>query len=175
MRFSTSLLLSLSTLLVAAVAQTNTTNSTNSILCLSFPRTILPRNGNLTIEPESITSLSQALSDNSFNPALPSDGINLSPGRASRVGWGNKDKGFQVCVQNFYFFKTLTVPLKELSEVVTLMKDTCCTAEPVSDQVLVGRRGKCQDSKVVMQLDDGSSVKVVAQDYGDNCCGMFGC
>lgn len=173
MQFSTLLLLSLSTLALAVVDQSNAGNS--SVLCLPFPRSILPRNGNQTIEPELITSLSQALSDNSFNPALPSDGIKLSPGRASRVGWGNKDQGFQVCVQNFYFFTTLTVPLKQLSDAVALMRDTCCTAEPVSDQVTIGRRGKCQDSKVVMKLADGNDVKVVAQDYGDNCCGMFVC
>lgn len=172
MHFSTSLLLSLSTLLVAAVAQTNTTS--HGVYCLQFPPAAIPRGGNATLAPEAITDLSEALANNSFTPALPTDGIKLSPGQSSKVGFEGNG-GFQVCLQNFYFFKTVTVPLKTISEAVAEMKDTCCSAQPQSPQILIGRRGYCQDSKAFVKSTDGSEVKVVAQDYGENCCGMWGC
>ena len=82
-------------------------------------------------------------------------------------------------MQNFWFFKTLTVSLDSLSKAVAAIGDTCCddSAQAGGSKNVgsAGRRGKCQDAKALVKATDGSELKVVAQDYGDNCCGMWGC
>lgn len=143
--------------------------------CLRFPPEVA---GNKTLNPTAINALSTALSENSFNPPLPTDGITLRPGYSSRVGWADSG-GFQVCVQNFWFFKTLTVSLETLSGAVSAMQSTCCDGETSEGASKVagtgGRKGLCQDAKALVPAGDGSEVKVVAQNYGDDCCGMWGC
>ena len=159
-----------------ADATRNTTLRTDIPLdCLRFPRTIV---GTQQYNPDAIQALSGALSDNSFNPPLPSEGITLKGGYSSRVGWAGSG-GFQVCVQNFYFFNTVTVKLSEISDAVALMADQCCDSTPGQNKVPgspdAGRIGLCQDSKATVKAIDGRTVKVVAQDYGDRCCGLWGC
>lgn len=175
MRLAITLLLSLSTLLTTALAQSQNSTSDYQIKCLRFPPRVA---GNKTLSPDAITALSTAFSDNSFNPPLPSNGITLKPGYSSRVGWAGSG-GFQVCVQNFWFFKTLTVSLESLSGAVAAMGSVCCDEETREGGGKVpgvgGRRGLCQDAKALVMASDGSEIKVVAQDYGDDCCGMWGC
>lgn len=178
MHFPTpTLLLTLCTTLFITTTLAQTTDSNpNKIQCLRFPRTII---GNLTYNPDAITALSTAISDNSLTPQLPSEGIKLRPGYSSRVGWEGSG-GFQVCVQNFWFFKTLTVPLKDLADAVAELKNQCCDDGPgLATGVVMGtegRGGKCQDAKGLVKASDGSSnLKVVSQDFGDRCCGMWGC
>lgn len=177
MRLSITFLLSLSALLITILAQSEPQDSTSDyhIKCLRFPPRIV---GNKTITPDAITALSTALSDNSFNPPLASSGVTLKPGYSSRVAWAGSS-GFQVCVRNFWFFKTLTVSLDTLSGAVAAMGSTCCdeeTQEGASKVLGVGgRRGLCQDAKALVKASDGSEVELVAQDYGDQCCGMWGC
>lgn len=177
MRLPTTLLLSLSTLLTVVLAQSQSQNSTSDyqINCLRFPTRVV---GNNTLPPDAITALSAAFSDNSFNPPLPSNGITLKPGYSSRVGWAGSG-GFQVCVQNFWFFKTLTVSLEDLSGAVAAMGSVCCDEETREGASKVpgagGRSGLCQDAKALVKASDGSEIKVIAQNYGDHCCGMWGC
>lgn len=170
MHISLSRLLSLTTLLTSTLAQTNTSTTDYSVNCLKFPPTII---GNATFNPDAITGLSNALAKNTYNPPLPSDGIKLSPGGASRVGYQGAG-GYQVCLQNFYLFKSVTVKLEDVSAVVTQIGQKCCGDTPNAPGQ-PGRQGKCQDAKATMQSTDGSNVKVVGQDYGDRCCGMFMC
>ncbi len=168
-------LLSLSTFLTASLAQTQQSTEDFNVKCLRFPPTVA---GNLAFSPDAITALSQAFSDNAFNPQLPSEGVTLRPGYSSRVGWGGSG-GFQVCVQNFWFFKTLTVSLDSLSQAVSAMGSACCEDPTQNGTSSVpgtgGRPGRCQDAKALVKATDGSELKLVAQDYGDLCCGMWGC
>lgn len=169
MYFSPSfLLLAITTLLTPSFAQS--TNSSNDVHCLKFPPTII---GNATFNPAAIDGLSTSIAKNNFNPPLPTGGVKISPGGSTRIG-NSADGGYQVCLQNFYFFKTLTVALSDISDVVKEIEQTCCgtTDNPANEP---GRRGKCQDSKGTVKATDGSTIKVVGQDYGDRCCGMWGC
>lgn len=174
MRFSTSLFFSLSTLLVATTAQTAGTNHVENVECLAFPAPILPRGGNQTLPLPAVNGLAEALANNSFTPALPTEGIRLKPGQATRVQWGKSPQdGYQVCVQNWYFFKTITVPLDAISETVVQIRDTCCKPEAIFPGR--GRKGDCQDAVSTLKLADGSEIKIVGQDFDDNCCGQWGC
>jgi len=168
-------LLSLGTLLTVSFAQSAQQSDDIQVKCLRFPPLVA---GNQTISPDSITALSQALSENSFNPQLPSKGITLKAGYSSRVGWAGSG-GFQICVQNFWFFKTLTVDLDTLSQAVAAIEKTCCDDPTQVGRSKIpgpaGRPGMCQDAKAMVKATDGSEMKVVAQDYGDTCCGMWGC
>lgn len=185
MYFSTSLLLSLSTLLVATIAQ-STNIHVHDVKCHAFPRPILPRIGNTNatqpLPLEGVTNLALALANNTQTPVLPASGLTLGPAQAKGVRWGDGvENGYKVCVQNFYFGKTLTVPLDILSDVVTQIKDNCCKPAALFPQIgkagadPIGREGDCQDSKAMITLGDGSEIIVVGQDFNDNCCGMFGC
>lgn len=78
-----------------------------------------------------------------------------------------------MCLQNFYLFKSLTVSLEDVSAVVNAIQTTCCGTTPNTGPT--GRQGLCQDAKGSVKATDGSTVKVVGQDYGDRCCGMFLC
>lgn len=85
-----------------------------------------------------------------------------------------------MCLQNFYFFKTVTVPLADVAAAVAEIADSCCEAGRRARVGLAGtgtggRQGKCQDSKAIIRAPSGENIKVVGQDYGDNCCGMWGC
>lgn len=170
-----SILLLVSTLLSVSSAQQQQPVQDAQITCLRFPPSIA---GNQTFNPEAITALSEALSNNIFDPPLPGDGITLSPFRATRIGWADSG-GYQICIQNFWFFKTLTIPLDTLSQAVSAMGSSCCddaAQEGISPhQGAFGRPGRCQDAKALVKATDGSEVRVVAQDYGDRCCGMFTC
>lgn len=171
----------------------NSNQTDFDVKCLKFPAMIA---GNQTLNIDAMTALSTALTDNSFDPPLPSEGIKLKPGYSSKVAWEGSG-GYQVCVQNWWFFKILTVPLDNIAAAVDALKDTCCsdTDNPdvhrpptVND---IGRPGKCQDAKGMVEAVDGTKLKIVArkyhgclcctqadkhtEDYGDNCCGMWGC
>ena len=167
------LLLSLSTFLTTTLAQTQQPTDDFQVKCLRYPQ---PAAGNISFNPDAITALSKALEDNTFNPQLPSEGVKLKAGYSSRVGWAGSG-GFQICVQNFWFFKTLTVSLDSLSQATAAIGSTCCddTTGPSKVPGTGGRPGLCQDGKALVKATDGSELKVVGQDYGDNCCGMWGC
>lgn len=62
------------------------------------------------------------------------------------------------------------------------MGNACCDADansalPGQSKVpgVGGRKGLCQDAKATARANDGRTVTLVAQDYGDLCCGMWGC
>lgn len=172
MLLPTTLLLSICSTLLFSSSALAQTNQTYGIDCLRFPPTI---SGNFTFNPDAISALSQAISDNSLNPPLPSQGVVLKPGRSSRIGWTGSG-GFQVCLQSYWFFKTITIPLSDLSGAIAAMGTTCCndgTSAPVPGAQ--GRQGRCQDARAMVPGTDGSLVRLVTQDYGDNCCGLWGC
>lgn len=85
-------------------------------------------------------------------------------------------------MQNWWFFNTVTVALQDISDAVAAMEDNCCDTDPDASEKGTskvpgsgGRRGLCQDSKATVKAVDGSTVILVAQDYDDLCCGMWGC
>lgn len=92
-------------------------------------------------------------------------------------------------MQNKYFFNTVVVPLQDISDAVAAMGDACCDADTGATQQgppqgqpgqskvpgVGGRRGLCQDAKATVRADNGRTVILVAQDYGELCCGMWGC
>lgn len=165
-----SLLFTICTTLLFYSSASAQLSQTYEVDCLRFPPTIT---GNQTINPDAISALSKAISDNSLN--LPSGGIVLKPGRSSRIGWTGSG-GFQVCLQSYWFFKTITIPLADLSGVVGSIGTTCCddgSSAPAPGGL--GRLGRCQDASALVAGTDGSKVRVVTQDYGDNCCGLWGC
>lgn len=177
MHLRISLLALITTTLLSPILAQNSNQTDFEVKCLKFPSLIA---GNQTLNGDAMSVLSQALTDNSFTPRLPSAGITLKPGYSSRIGVSEKG-GYQVCVQNWWFFKTLTIPLDNIAATVDALKDTCCsdTDNPdvhrppnVND---MGRPGKCQDAKGLVEDVNGNKAKVVAQNYGDACCGMWGC
>lgn len=163
---------------VASLAVNVSTPWDYQVLCQRFPPAF---SGNDTFNPAAITALSKAISDNSYNPKLPLEGVTLRGGYSSRIGWAGSG-GFQVCVQNWYFFNTVTVRLEDISKGVAAMGDACCDidefrAQPGRSKVpgSGGRKGLCQDAKATVQAVDGRTATLVAQDYGELCCGMWGC
>lgn len=145
------------------------------VKCLRFPPAIL---GISTFTPEAITGLSNQFANNTFDPPLPSEGVKLSPGTATRVGFSGNG-GYQVCLQNPWFFKTQTITLDTISQAVAMIADQCCDESPLVGNSKIpgsgGRQGSCQDSKVLAPAVSGDKIKVVGQDYGDVCCGLFAC
>lgn len=66
--------------------------------------------------------------------------------------------------------------LDDMSAAVAQLRTSCCTdtnrVQRITDP---GRMGLCQDARGVVKATDGSEVKIVAQGYGERCCGMWGC
>lgn len=125
-----------------------------------------PKQVNITFNPDSITALSGAIRDNTLLPALDPDGVTLSRAQAKQIGWdaagdGNK---YQICLQNNYLFQSTTVPLKDISDAVAQFASTCCPPGQ-----------KCQDGRTILKGSGGLNVRVLSQQYGAECCGMFLC
>lgn len=164
--------ISLFTILVTAAVATNTTQDFQ-VECSRFPAMIVR---NATWDPVAINDLSEALAANSFTPKLPAEGVTLLAGRASPFAFAGNG-GYQICVQNHWFFKTLTVSLKDLSQIVAQFATVCCTDAngKGGPPGVGGRLGRCQDARGLVLATDGSQMDVVAQDFGDLCCGLWGC